>query len=595
MSTIMSRRDLDFILFEWLGTDELFARPEFADHSRETVDALLDLAEQLATTQFAPHNRRSDLNEPTYDGKTVTVIPEVGVALRAFSDAGFLSASVRESDESALPASVYGACMSWFQAANAGTMAYAMLTLAAGNLIRKHGTPEQVEQYAVPMSEGRWFGTMMLSEPHAGSNLGDITTRAEPQDDGTYRIFGRKMWISAGDHELADNIVHLVLARTPGAPAGTKGISLFLVPKILVHEDGSLGERNDLTLAGVNHKMGFRGTVNTAPVLGDGAETPGGSAGAVGYLIGAENRGMSLMFSMMNEARIGVGLCAASLGYVGYLESLAYARERLQGRPIGADPTTAEVLLVEHPDVRRMLLAQKAYVEGALALVLLAARLYDDSETAPNQDERERAAALLSLLTPIVKSWPSQYGPAANDLAIQVLGGAGYIRDYEIEQHYRDNRLNSIHEGTHGIQALDLLGRKVLLDGGKGLGLLVGRIQSTADRARAENPDGALFADLLTEACSDLVATTAHLATLGEPGRILADATAYLEATGHIVVAWIWLDQWLAAHGKDGSFYDGKRAAATFFFTRELPKVAPMLALLRAADGLTLDLDPSVL
>ena len=595
MSTIMSRRDLDFILFEWLGTDDLFARPDFADHSRETVDALLDLAEQLATTQFAPHNRQSDLNEPTYDGKTVTVIPEVGVALRAFSDAGFLSASVRGASDSLLPASVYGACMSWFQAANAGTMAYAMLTLAAGNLIRKHGTPEQVSQYAVPMSEGRWFGTMMLSEPHAGSNLGDITTRAQPQDDGTYRIFGRKMWISAGDHELAENIVHLVLARTPGAPAGTKGISLFLVPKILVNEDGSLGERNDLTLAGVNHKMGFRGTVNTAPVLGDGAETPGGSAGAVGYLIGTENRGMSLMFSMMNEARIGVGLCAASLGYVGYLESLAYARERLQGRPIGADPTTPEVLLVEHPDVRRMLLAQKAYVEGALALVLLAARLHDDSETAPDQDDRERAAALLSLLTPVVKSWPSQYGVAANDLAIQVLGGAGYTRDYEIEQHYRDNRLNAIHEGTHGIQALDLLGRKVLLDGGKGLGLLVGRIQSTADRARAANPDGALLADQLSEACSDLVATTGHLATLGEPGRILADATAYLEATGHIVLAWIWLDQWLAAHGKDGSFYDGKRAAATFFFTRELPKVGPMLALLRSSDGLTLDLDPSVL
>ena len=595
MSTIMSRRDLEFLLHEWLGTEELLARPRYADHSRDTLDAVLDLAEQVATTQFSPHNRRSDLNEPTYDGATVTVIPEVGVALQAFADAGFLAASVGGPDLSPLPACVFAACMSWFQAANAGTSAYALLTMAAANLLRTHGSADQVERYAVPMTEGRWFGTMMLSEPHAGSNLADITTRAEPQPDGSYRLFGRKMWISGGDHELAENIVHLVLARTPRAPAGTKGISLFVVPKVLVRDDGSLGERNDVALAGINHKMGFRGTVNTAPVLGDGVFTPGGSAGAVGHLVGAENRGMALMFSMMNEARIGVGLCAAAIGYTGYLESLAYARDRLQGRQIGADPTSPQVALVEHPDVRRMLLAQKSYVEGAIALVLLAARLFDDSETAPDADDCERAAALLGLLTPVVKSWPSQYGPAANDLAIQVLGGAGYTRDFDVEQHYRDNRLNPIHEGTHGIQALDLLGRKVLLDGGAALGLLVSRIRTTADRARATGPDGASLADRLTAATSDLVATTAQLGALGDPARMLADATAYLEATGHVVVAWIWLDQWLAAHGKAGDFYDGKRAAATYFLTRELPRVGPMLALLREADGLTLHLDPATL
>jgi butyryl-CoA dehydrogenase len=595
MSTIMSRRDLDFLLHEWLGSDELLTRARYADHSRDTIDAVLDLAEQVATTHFAPHNRRSDLNEPTYDGTRVTVIPEVGIALQAFADAGFLSASVDAPGESPLPASVTAASMAWFQAANPGTSGYALLTMAAANLLRAHGTPEQIERYAVPMTDGRWFGTMMLSEPHAGSNLADITTRAEPQGDGTYRIFGRKMWISGGDHEIAENIVHLVLARTPGAPAGTKGISLFVVPKLLVSEDGSLGERNDITLAGINHKMGYRGTVNTAPVLGDGASTPGGRAGAVGHLVGTENRGMALMFSMMNEARIGVGLCAAAIGYTGYLESLAYARDRLQGRPIGADPTTPQVPLVDHPDVRRMLLAQKSYVEGALALVLLAARLFDDSETAENAAEREQAAALLGLLTPIVKSWPSQYGPTANDLAIQVLGGAGYTRDFDVELHYRDNRLNAIHEGTHGIQALDLLGRKVLLDGGKSLRLLVGRIQASADRARATGADGTALADRLAAACTNLVTTTAQLAALGDPALMLADATAYLEATGHVVIAWIWLDQWLAADGKAGAFYDGKRAAATFFLTRELPRVGPMLALLRDADGLTLGLDPDVL
>ncbi|HET7899965.1 MAG TPA: acyl-CoA dehydrogenase, partial [Candidatus Nanopelagicales bacterium] len=543
MSTIMSRRDLDFLLHEWLGTESLLERPRYADHSRATIDAVLDLAEQIATAHFAPHNRLADLDEPTYDGTTVTVIPEVAVALQAFADAGFLSADLE--DGSALPASVHAANMAWFQAANASTSAYALLTSAAANLLRKHGTAEQIERYAVPMGDGRFFGTMMLSEPHAGSNLADITTRAEPQDDGSYRLHGRKMWISGGDHEMGRTIVHLVLARTPGAPPGTKGISLFVVPKHLVLDDGTLGERNDITLAGINHKMGFRGTVNTAPVLGDGAFTPGGRAGAVGYLVGEENRGMALMFSMMNEARIGVGLCAAAIGYTGYLESLAYARERLQGRPVGADPSSPQVPLVAHPDVRRMLLAQKAYVEGALALVLLAARLYDDSETAPDDADRAEAAALLGLLTPVVKSWPSQYGPAANDLAIQVLGGAGYTRDFDVEQHYRDNRLNPIHEGTHGIQAMDLLGRKVLLDGGKALSLLVARIDGTAARARATGEAGAALALHLTEATADLVATTAALGALGDPPRILADATAYLEATGHVVVAWIWLDQWL--------------------------------------------------
>ncbi len=335
------------------------------------------------------------------------------------------------------------------------------------------------------MLEGRYFGTMALSESQAGSSLADITTRAEPQADGTYRLFGRKMWISGGDHDLSENIVHLVLARITGAPAGTRGISLFLVPKHLVAPDGGLGEHNDVALAGINHKMGYRGTVNTAPVFGDGAYTPGGRPGAVGHLVGAENRGLPVMFTMMNEARIGVGLGATALGYTGYLKSLAYARERLQGRAAGADPSTAQVPLVEHADVRRMLLAQKSYAEGALALNLYCSRLVDDVASLDDPAGVAEAEKLLGVLTPIAKSWPSQWCLAANDLAIQVLGGAGYTRDFDLELHYRDNRLNPIHEGTHGIQGMDLLGRKVLLDGGAGLGVLLGRMQATATRADA--------------------------------------------------------------------------------------------------------------
>lgn len=592
----MSRPGLDFLLHDWLDTAALLDREPFAEHSRDTVDGALDLAEQLATESFAPHNRAADLAEPTFDGQTVTLIPQVRPALRAFIDAGFLTAPLDEADGGEqLPFSVFCACMSWFHAANVSTTGYALLTMGAAHLIRTHGSPEQVERFAVPMSQGRFFGTMALSEPQAGSNLADITTRAVPQADGTYRLFGRKMWISGGDHELAENIVHMVLARVPGAPAGTRGISLFIVPKYLVGPDGSVGERNDVTLAGINHKMGFRGTVNTAPVLGDGAFTPGGEPGAVGYLVGEENRGLPAMFAMMNDARIGVGLGAAALGCTAYLKSLAYARDRLQGRPVGVEPGQPQVALIEHPDVRRMLLAQKSYAEGALALVLYAARLVDDSRCAPTEAERAEAAALLGLLTPIVKSWPSQWCVVANDLAIQVLGGAGYTRDFDVEQHFRDNRLNPIHEGTHGIQAMDLLGRKVLLDGGAGLRLLLARITATAQRAATLDEEGRGYADALTAAADDLGRTTLALGALGDPAAILADATSYLEAAGHIVVAWLWLDQWCVAHGRSGQVYAGKRAAARYFLTRELPKVAPMLALLRAADRLTLDLDPSVL
>ncbi len=595
-NVVMSRRDLDFLLFEWLDTESLLRRGRFAEHSRDTVEAVLDLAETVATEQFAPHNRTSDLSEPTFDGTTVHLVPEVETALKTYAEAGFLSARMDESIGGlGLPLSVYSACSSWFYAANTATTGYALLTVGAANLIAAHGTPDQVERYVVPMAEGRFFGTMALSEPHAGSNLADLTTRAEPQPDGTYRVFGRKMWISGGDHEMGDNIVHLVLARTPDAPPGTRGISLFIVPKRLVGDDGSLGERNDVALAGINHKMGFRGTVNTAPVFGDGAFTPGGRPGAVAHLVGQEHQGMRLMFSMMNEARIGVGLCATALGYTAYLKSLAYARERLQGRPVGGPPTEPQVALVEHPDVRRMLLAQKSYVEGALALELFASRLVDDAASLDDPAARAEADQLLGLLTPVVKSWPSQWCLAANDLAIQVLGGAGYTRDHDVEQHYRDNRLNPIHEGTHGIQALDLLGRKVLLDGGAALGLLGARIRATAARASEAGGAGPSYADRLTALTRRLLEVTATLAGLGDPARMLADATAYLEAVGHLVVGWLWLEMWLVAEGEEGSFYDGKRAATRYYFTRELPKVGPLLDLLEAADDLTLDLDPRVL
>jgi len=585
-SLLLSRRDLDFLLYEWLDVELLTKRARFTEHSRETFDAVLDLSEQVATKHFATHNKKADAQEPTFDGERVHLVPEVKQALDVFAETGLLAGSLDESvGGMQLPGVVSGACFLWFQAANVGSSSYPFLTLGNAHLLLAHGTPEQVDTYVRPMVEGRFFGTMCLSEPQAGSSLADVTTRAEPQPDGTYRLFGNKMWISAGEHELSDNIVHLVLAKIPGGPAGVKGISLFIVPKVVVET----GERNDVVLAGLNHKMGYRGTTNTMLNFGEGKHTPGGQPGAVGVLVGEPHRGLAYMFHMMNEARIGVGAGATALGYTGYLKSLQYARERPQGRPVAAkDPASPQVPIVEHADVRRMLLAQKAYVEGALALELYCMRLVDEEHTAETAEERQQAHLLLDTLTPIAKSWPSQWCLEANSLAIQVLGGYGYTREYDVEQHYRDNRLNPIHEGTHGIQGLDLLGRKVVAQGGAGLALLASTIGATA--VRATSPELAPLGAQLQAVLDRVVEVTGTLWGSGDVEVALANASVYLEAVGHLVVAWVWLEQALVAEGRTGDFYDGKRAAAQFFFRYELPRTGPQLDLLASLDRTTLDL-----
>ncbi|MDO3401191.1 acyl-CoA dehydrogenase [Mycolicibacterium neoaurum] len=566
-STILSRRDLDFLLYEWLRVEELTALPRFAEHSRETFDGVLELCEQLAERYFAPHNKLSDANEPTFDGTTVTVIPEVKVALEAFAKADLIGMSFdAELGGAQLPTAVAQAGFAWISAANISTSGYLMLTIANANLLAEFGTPEQVDRFVKPMLAGRFTGTMALSETQAGSSLADITTRAEPQDDGTYRVYGTKMWISGAEHEMSENIVNLVLAKIPGGPAGTKGISLFIVPKYIVDADGTVGARNAVAISGLNHKMGQRGITNTVLNFD----------GAVGYLVGEPHRGLAYMFHMMNEARLGVGMGAVALGYTGYLKSLDYARERPQGRLV-KDPATPQVPIIAHADVKRMLLAQKSYVEGALGLALYCAKLTD-------LGERE----LLDILTPIAKSWPSQWCLEANSLAIQVLGGYGYTREYDVEQHYRDNRLNPIHEGTHGIQSLDLLGRKVAQNGGAAMTALANRIADTVARA-GDDP----MAAQLAAAWQRLVEVTATMFAGDDPAVTMANSAVYLEAFGHIVIAWVWLEQHLAAFAKDGDFYEGKRQAARFFFRYELPKVYPQLDLLASLDRTTLDMQSS--
>jgi alkylation response protein AidB-like acyl-CoA dehydrogenase len=596
-SKILSRRDLEFLLYEWLDVEALTSRPRYADHSRETFDAALDTCEKIATEKFEPHNKKSDQHEPTFDGERVHMIPEVAEALRAFCDAGLMAAA-QDYDLGGmqLPVTVSSAGFSYFKGANIASSGYPFLTIGNANLLLAHGTKEQIDTFVRPMMQGRFFGTMCLSEPQAGSSLSDIKTRAERQSDGTYRLFGNKMWISGGEHELSENIVHLVLAKVPGSPPGVKGISLFIVPKKLVNRDGSLGERNDVVLAGLNHKLGYRGTTNTLLNFGEGRHQPGGRAGAIGYLVGDENKGLACMFHMMNSARIGVGLGATMLGYTGYLHALDYARNRPQGRhPQAKNPESAQVPIVEHADVKRMLLAMKAYVEGALALNLYCARLVDDERTSESPEARRKATLLLDILTPIAKSWPSQWCLEANSLAIQVHGGYGYTRDYNVEQFWRDNRLNPIHEGTHGIQGLDLLGRKVIMQEGAAFRAFGEAVEATVRRTlETQHTETLGFAGDLAKAVQRIAQVTQKLYSAGNLDKTLANSSVYLEAFGHAVVAWIWLEQSLMAsknfNEADSDFYRGKLQACRYFFLWELPKVGPMLDLLESIDTTALDM-----
>lgn len=585
----LNRRDLDFLLFDWLKVDELLDRPRFSEHSRETLAATLDLSETLGRDLFAPAYKKSDQVEPWLDAAGVHVIPEIATAVREHAASGLMAGAFDEDlGGMQLPLTVATASVACLMAANLSAAGFGMLTMANARLIAEFGTREQVRAFAAPQLSGEATGTMCLSETQAGSSLADITTLAleDGQDDfgRRYRLRGAKMWISGADHDVTANIIHLVLAKTPGSDGrplpGVKGISLFIVPKVL-----PCGERNDVVVTGLNHKMGYRGIPNCVVAFGDGFSQPAGQPGAVGYLVGEIGQGLAQMFQMMNEARINVGLGAAMMAYRGYRQSLAYAQERLQGRLPGS---TAPTAIAEHPDVRFMLMSQKAYAEGAVALTLYCARLLDEEQTgAPaNADMAQR---LLDLLTPLAKTWPSEQGLMANDMAIQIHGGYGYTRDFDVEQIYRDNRLNPIHEGTTGIQGIDLLGRKLARDEGA-LAELLARIQKTTAAARAD-ADLADCAEQLDQVWRRL-ADHAGQITLPLARHTLFGATQALRAFGHGVVAWLWLDIALNCRDRpeDDAFLTGKLAACRFFFTYDLPKISLWLDAARASPGAALDL-----
>jgi len=591
------RNTVDFLLYEWLHTEELQTRERFADHSRETFDAVLDTCERMAREKYAPFNRTVDIEEPVLDGEKVILPACTQEALNAYAASGMLSAA-QDHDVGGmqLPYTVEAAANAFFACASVSIGA-SMLTVANANLLMAHGSQAQRKVFAFNQFNGRFAGTMCLSEPQAGSSLSDITTRAVPDGEDhaedalgpRFRLTGNKMWISTGDHELTENIVHLVLAKIPGPDgktvAGTKGISLFIVPKHMVNSHGELtGERNDVALAGLNHKLGWRGTVNTLLNFGEGRYLPHGKRGAIGYLVGQPGAGLRCMFHMMNEARIGVGLAATMLGLAGYYASLDYARTRTQGRPVGPagkNPEMPPVRLIDHADIKRMLLAQKAYGEGALALGLYGARLVDELHTG-DADQKHQAQWLLEVLTPIIKSWPSEWCLEANSLAIQIHGGYGYTRDFPVEQYWRDNRLNMIHEGTHGIQAMDLLGRKVLLQDGLGLHMLGQRILATC--ARANTADQIQQSKALTSAWTDVCQATRDAWQGNDPALSLANAVPYMQAFGHTVLAWIWLDLSLASQG-DGAANTGRRLACQYFFQYELPKISAWLKVVQSQDA----------
>ena len=582
--TLINDFELPFQLYEVLDTEALCQHPKFAEHNRATFDATLETANKIATDLFLPHNHIADKNEPQFDGKKVSMIDEVKVAFDAFRDSGFIA--VRYSfDEGGmqLPETVTTALAGYFMAANPSTTAYPFLTSAAINVLA-HFASDDIKQAFMPrMLTGEFTGTMALTEPHAGSSLADITTTATEQPDGSYRIKGSKIYISGGDHELSDNIVHLVLAKIPGGPGGVKGISLFVVPKYRLTADGAVGERNDVHLTGLLHKLGYRGTTSTALSFGDNNECHG-------YLIGEPHFGLRYMFKMMNEARIAVGFGAAMIGYRGYQYSLAYAKDRTQGRIAPNNkPEHPATAIIQHGDVKRMLLAQKAYSEGGISLCLYGSNLIDRINTTDDATLKAELTELLDLLTPVLKAWPSEYGPKANDLGIQVLGGAGYTREYFAEQFWRDNRLNPIHEGTNGVQALDLSFRKLWQNQGLGIQILQREIMH--DLKAINTPESAKLAAKLNPYIGQLQKVLLHLSqilTTEKAITLTGNAQALMNIFAAIVMSWIWIRQASKAEQQlttmqdsdKQNFYQGKIQAAKYFIDWELPTISRDIELL---------------
>ena len=589
----VSERNIRFLLYEVFDASSLVKYPRYADHSRDIFDMILGTALKLGRDLFKPTLQEMDKNQPEFVDGRVKVHPKVKEIMRICGDGGWISATApAELGGQQLPSLVGFVPMFIYSAANYAASVYPYLTAGAAHLIYSFGTEELINAYIPGMHAGRWQGTMALTEPQAGSSLSDINTVAEPTDHGYYRMRGQKIFISTGDHDCVENVVHLLLARIAGAPAGVKGISLFVVPKLRPGEkDGLVG--NDVQVTGIYHKMGYRGAPITHLSFGDNDDCRG-------YLVGQPNRGLSHMFQLMNEARIAVGIAATGIASAAYHAALEYARERPQGRPLTAkDPLSPQVLIIDHADIKRMLLFQRAVVEGSLSLLMQCGK-YVDLEKVIEGDEKEKYNLLLEILTPVAKTYPAEMGILAVSQALQCLGGYGYCDEFPVEQLYRDARIHPIHEGTTGIQGLDLLGRKVTMKNGKAAMLLIKEMGTTIASAK-DDPELKPYALELDEAVGKLQKVTAHLINLAMQGKVdhfLADATLYLEFFGIITIGWQWLLQALAVQkalrdnpaGTDMDFYQGKLYTFRYFFQYELPKIEGLAKSLLAGDRLTVEI-----
>jgi alkylation response protein AidB-like acyl-CoA dehydrogenase len=591
----ISMRNLKFLLYEVFDVEALTRYDHFNLHNRKMFDMVLDAAYKLGTRLLFPIFEEMDREAPRLENGRVKVHPQMKKILREFGEGGWISARFpEEHDGDQLPLLAATACWLIFCGANYSAAAFPALTAGAARLITSFGDKKLIDTYVANMLAGKWQGTMALTEPEAGSSLTDITTTACPRDDGSYRIKGRKVFISAGDHDGVENVVHLMLAKIEGAPAGIKGISLFVVPNNRIGDNGRLVP-NDIAVSQIFHKLGYRGCPITELAIGEKNDCHG-------YLVGEPHRGIIHMFQMMNEERVGVGTAAAAIASAAYYAALEYTRERPQGRRLTEkDPAVPQIPIIEHADIKRMLLFQRSVVEGSFSLLMQCA-LYEDLVTAlPDGAEKERCRLLLDLLTPVAKSYPSEMGILATSQAIQCFGGYGYCEDFPVEQLFRDMRIHTIHEGTTGIQAMDLLGRKLVLHEGRAGLFFVEEVQKTITAAKAI-PELKSQAAKLDSALEKLQEVTFHL--FGVAGRkgpevFLADATLFLEFFGIVAVAWQWLIQATAAQqalaGKpsaaDKNFYTGKLYASRYFLGYELPKTAGLAVRLMENDPVTMEME----
>ncbi|MFK7924748.1 MAG: acyl-CoA dehydrogenase [Bacteroidia bacterium] len=586
-----SMENLFFLLFDVHGADMLSQHPRFQDFDKETIEMSIQAAKQLSDTYLFPYLEKMDREGCTYKDGQIYVPVEIKAIMQQMAEGGWIASSAPvEAGGLDMPHMVQIAAEFLFEAANNAVVGYPMLTAGAARLIYSFGSAELSDTYVPQMFAGKWQGTMALTEPQAGSSLTDITTKASLTPEGHYLIEGQKIFISSGDHDQVDNVVHLMLARIEGAPAGIKGVSLFVVPKKRPTANGGL-EDNDVQTAGIFHKMGQLAYATAHLMMGE-------KDNCRGYLVGEENKGLKYMFQMMNAARISVGVSGVGVASAAYYASYRYALERPQGRPIGKrDLSKPQTLITNHPDVRRMLFLQKAIVEGSLSLIFQCGYYLDKMHTTEGE-EKMRYYQLLELLTPLVKTYPCEAGIQAVSNGLQVLGGYGFLKDYALEQYYRDIRIMPIYEGTTGIQSQDLLGRKVMMNEGKVVALLLKEIQTDMQQAKQWESLASSVTALEKESMrvGQVIQHLSAIAMKGETARFLSDANLFMEMFSLVVVAWQWLKQGIeaqkqldkATEPEHKLFLESKLHTMRFFYAYELVKTKGLAARLMDETVLTL-------